>query len=67
MDLFNTAEVDAISIASLFHYKNIQAQENSKLKGSNAYAKGIKEEDKFGMSVFDLKKYLLSKNIKLRI
>ena len=61
VDLFNTAEVDAISIASLFHYKNIQAQENSKLKGSNAYAKGIKEEDKFGMSVFDLKKYLLSK------
>ena len=66
-NLFLEADVDAISIASLFHYNNIQRQENLKLKGSNAFIKSFQENDKSGSSVTDLKKYLLSKKIKVRI
>ena len=66
-NLFLEADVDAISIASLFHYNNIEKQENLKLKGSNAFIKSFKESDKNGSSVTDLKKYLLSKNIKVRL
>lgn len=66
-NLFNTADIDAVSIASLFHYKNIQPQENLKLKGSNSFIKSIKDDEKFGISILDLKKYLISQNIKVRI
>ena len=67
VDLFNTAEIDAISIASLFHYKNIQPQNNLKLRGSNSFIKDIKDDERFGINVLDLKKYLLSQNINIRI
>ena len=66
-NLFNTADIDAVSIASLFHYKNIQPQDNLKLKGSNSFIKSIKDDEKFGISILDLKKYLISQNIKIRI
>ncbi len=66
-NLFLEADVDAVSIASLFHYNNIQRQDNLKLKGSNAFIKSYKESDKTGSSVISLKKYLSSKNIKVRL
>ena len=43
--LFREADVDGVSIASLFHYKNIETQPSLKLKGSNAFIKDVKEED----------------------
>ena len=55
------------SIASLFHYKNIQPQNNLKLRGSNSFIKDIKDDERFGINVLDLKKYLLSQNINIRI
>ncbi len=67
VDLFSIAKVDAASIASLFHYKNIQSHNDLKLKGSNAFIKDMKEEDKTGLSVLDLKKYLIKKKVKVRI
>ena len=65
--LFREADVDGVSIASLFHYKNIETQPSLRLKGSNAFIKDVKEEDKAGISVTDLKKYLLIKKIKVRL
>lgn len=65
--LFREADVDGVSIASLFHYKNIETQPSLKLKGSNAFIKDVKEEDKAGISVTDLKKYLFKKKIKVRL
>jgi len=65
--LFREADVDGVSIASLFHYKNIETQPSLRLKGSNAFIKDVKEEDKAGISVTDLKKYLFKKKIKVRL
>lgn len=66
-NLFLEADVDAISIASMFHYNNIQRQENLKLKGSNDFIRSFQENDKSGSTVTDLKKYLLSRKIKVRL
>ena len=64
-DLFNKTNVDAVSIASLFHYNNIKPASLSEYKGSNAFVKFLKDEDVVGTSVKSLKKYLLSKKLKL--
>ncbi len=66
-NLFLESDVDAVSIATLFHYNNIKKLDNTEIKGSNAFIQSFKEIDKEGSSVTNLKKYLLSKNIKVRI
>ncbi len=66
-DLFKKTDVDAVSIASLFHYNNLKPISSSEYKGSNAFVKSFKNEDKVGTSVINLKNFLLSKGIKVRI
>ncbi len=66
-NLFLESDVDAVSIASLFHYNYIKRQDNLELKGSNAFIKSFQATDKDGSSVTNLKKYLSSKKVKVRI
>ena len=65
--LFKYCDVDAISIASLFHYHYLKAAKNLKLKGSNYFVQSLKDDEKRGVSIAELKKHLFSKGIKVRI
>ena len=66
-ELFNFCNVDAISIASLFHYHYHEPIRDKELIGSNFFSQSFKESDKTGTSIIDLKKYLISRGIKIRL
>ncbi len=65
--LFKISEVDAVSIASLFHYHYLKPVKNTNLKGSNYFLQNFQSEKKIGISIIDLKKYLKSTGLKIRI
>ena len=65
--LFKICKLDAVSIASIFHYNYLKPIKNEKLKGSNLFSQFHSENQKSGMSITDLKKYLISKEIKIRL
>lgn len=65
--IFKDCHVDGISIASLFHYNYLTKTNNKKLKGSNYFLHSIGDKDKSGISVIELKKFLLSQGIKIRL
>jgi len=67
VDLFKICKLDAVSIASIFHYNYLKPIKNEKLKGSNLFSQIHSENQKSGMSITDLKKYLISKEIKIRL
>ncbi len=67
VDLFKICNLDAVSIASLFHYNYLKPISNEKLKGSTLFSQLHSKEQKIGLSIVDLKKYLISKGIKIRL
>ena len=67
LEIFQECNVDAISIASLFHYYYVKQDKNKELKGSNSYVHFLDEKEKKGMSILELKKYLKSSGVKIRL
>tara|TARA_B100000035_G_scaffold212851_1_gene182365 strand:+ start:734 stop:1564 length:831 start_codon:yes stop_codon:yes gene_type:complete len=67
LEIFKTANVDGVSIASLFHYKYLVEEKENKTIGTNFYLKNFDFQNKSGITIIELKKYLLSKGIKVRI
>ena len=67
LEIFQECNVDAISIASLFHYHYVKQDKNKELKGSNSYVHFLDEKEKKGMSILELKKYLKSSGVKVRL
>ena len=67
VDLFKICNIDAVSIASLFHYYYMKPNKNEKLKGSNLFSQLHTQQQKSGLSILDLKKYLVSKGVKIRL
>ncbi len=65
--LFKISEVDAVSIASLFHYHYLKPTKDTNLKGSNYFLQNFQSEKKLGTSIIELKKYLKSTGLKIRI
>ena len=58
LEMFVECNVDAISIASLFHYHYLKSNRSSELKGSNYFIHFLNDDEKRGMSILELKKYL---------
>ncbi len=67
VDLFKICNLDAVSIASLFHYNYMKPNKNEKLKGSNLFSQLHSQQQKSGLSILDLKKHLVSKGVKIRL
>ncbi len=67
LDIFNFCDVDAVSIASLFHYHYLKPDDNSELKGSNYFIHFLDKNEKRGLSIIELKKYLKSNGVKVRL
>jgi cyclase len=67
VEIFKNCDVDGVSIASLFHYNYLKKQKKSKLKGNNYFLQTFDDADKKGVGIKKLKKYLSSKNIKIRL
>ena len=67
VNLFNLSDVDGISVASLFHYNYLKKNLDSQLKGNNFFLQTFEDTDKKGTNIKDLKNYLKSKNIKVRL
>lgn len=67
LKIFNDCNVDAVSIASLFHYHYLKKDKKSELKGSNNFIHFLDESKKSGMSIIDLKKYLKSSGVNVRL
>ncbi len=66
-DLFKKCEVDAVSIASMFHYYYLEPTKPSNLKGSNYFLHNFNKNQKQGMSIIELKKFLKSSGINVRL
>ena len=66
-NLFKISNVDGVSIASLFHYNYLKLNKKSKPKASNFFLQSFDDNEKKGVSISELKKYLISQNIKVRI
>jgi len=67
LEMFAECNVDAISIASLFHYHYLKSNKSSELKGSNYFIHFLNDDEKRGMSILELKKYLKSEGVKVRL
>jgi len=67
LNLFKNCDVDAISVASLFHYHYLKADKKSELKGSNYFIHFLDEKEKRGTSIIELKKYLIDNGVKVRL
>ena len=67
LEMFVECNVDAISIASLFHYHYLKSNKSSELKGSNYFIHFLNDDEKRGMSILELKKYLKSEGVKVRL
>ena len=52
---------------ALFHYYYVKQDKNKELKGSNSYVHFLDEKEKKGMSILELKKYLKSSGVKIRL
>ena len=65
--LFKESDVDAVSIASMFHYHYLKRDNNSFLKGSNVYLKNFDDSMKTGTSIKDLKNFLNENGVKTRL
>ena len=46
VDLFKICNLDAVSIASLFHYNYMKPNKNEKLKGSNLFSQLHSQQQK---------------------
>ena len=66
-EIFKKCDVDGISIASLFHYNYLTKTSVKKIKGSNYFLQSMDNKDQNGISIIELKKFLLSKGIKIRL
>ena len=66
-EIFQKCDVDGISIASLFHYNYLTKTNVKKIKGSNYFLQSTDNKDQNGISIIELKKFLLSKGIKIRL
>lgn len=67
LKIFKDCNVDAVSIASFFHYNYLEPTRNSELKGSNYFIHFLNEEEKKGMRIIELKKFLKSSGINIRL
>ncbi len=67
LKLFKESDVDAVSIASMFHYHYLKRDNNSFLKGSNVYLKNFDDSMKTGTSIKDLKNFLNENGVKTRL
>ena len=67
LELFKRADVDGVSIASLFHYRYLIEEKENKTIGTNFYLKNFNFQNKSGITIVELKKYLSSKGVKVRI
>ncbi len=67
LEIFQECNVDAISIASLFHYHYIKQDKNEELKGSNSFIHFLDDKNREGMSILELKKYLKTSGVKVRL
>ena len=67
LQLFKESDVDAVSIASMFHYHYLKRDNNSVLKGSNVYLKTFDDSMKTGTSIRDLKNFLNKNGVKTRL
>lgn len=67
LELFEEANVDGVSIASIFHYKYMKQDKNSNAYGTNYFLKNFNEKKSLGILIKDLKKYLATNGIKIRI
>ena len=66
LEIFQECNVDT-SVASLFHYYYIKQNKYKELKGSNSFVHFFDEKDRKGMSILELKKYLKSSGVKIRL
>ena len=67
LEMFEECNVDAISIASLFHYHYLKSNKSTELKGSNYFIHFLNDDEKRGMSILELKKYLKLSGVKVRL
>ena len=67
LEIFTECDVDAISVASLFHYHYLKSNQSSELKGSTYFINFLNDDEKREMSILELKKYLKSSGVKVRI
>ena len=69
-DLFKISDVDAVSIASMFHYhylSEVDKKDFDSKDGSKVYAKNFNNVEKEGYSIKKLKEELSKNGIKIRI
>ena len=66
LDIFQEANLDGVSIASLFHYKYLVEEKENKTIGTNFYLKNFDFKKKSGITITELKKYLSSKGVRVR-
>ena len=52
---------------AFFHYYYIKQNKYKELKGSNSFVHFFDEKDRKGMSILELKKYLKSSGVKIRL
>ena len=67
LEIFENCNVDAVSIASLFHYHYLKPEKSAKLKGSNYFIQFLDQKEKSGLSIIELKKFLKSSGVNVRI
>ena len=67
LNIFKECDVDAVSIASLFHYNYLKPTKESELKGSNYFIHFLDENEKIGTSILELKKFLKSSGVNVRL
>ena len=70
VDLFKISDVDAVSIASMFHYhylSEVDTKDFDSKDGSKVYAKNFNNVEKEGYSIKKLKEELSKNGIKIRI
>ena len=67
LEIFKDCNVDAVSIASLFHYHYLKPEKSTKLKGSNYFIQFLDQKEKSGLSIIELKKFLKSSGVNVRI
>lgn len=66
--LFSIADVDGVSIASLFHYSYLEKKSEISREGRNVFLNSEKNsfDKKNKIKIFDIKQYLLKNGVKIR-
>ncbi len=67
LEIFKESGVDAVSIASLFHYHYLKSNKSSELKGSNYFVHFLDDKEKRGLSILELKEYLKKNGVNVRL